>query len=66
VVPQDTGRLRPLLIQILPEVSRFIEYLNPITLPVAYVYEAVVPKGYAVHHLHERTTVPASASSLAP
>jgi hypothetical protein len=41
---------------ILSEVSHFIEYLNPITLPVANVYEIVVPKGYAVHDLHKRTT----------
>ena len=40
----------------LSTVSHFIEYLNPITLPVANVYEIVVPKGYAVHDLHERTT----------
>jgi hypothetical protein len=40
---------------ILSKVPLFIEYLNAITLPVANVYEAVVAKGYAVHHLHKRT-----------
>src|SRR5580704_6913254 len=38
------------------EVSQFIEYLDSITLPVANVYEFVVPKSYAVHDLHKRTT----------
>jgi hypothetical protein len=34
-------------------VSRFIEYLNPIALPIANVHEAIVGKSYAVHHPHE-------------
>src|SRR5271165_3430462 len=55
--PPNIGKAPPSLNpDILSEVSHFIEYLNPITLPVANVYKIVVPKGYAVHDLHKRTT----------
>jgi len=44
--------------EVLPSASAVTtsEYLNPITLPVANVYEIIVPKGYGVHNLHKRTT----------
>jgi hypothetical protein len=38
---------------ILSKLSRSIEYLNPIALPIANLHEAVVAKSYAVHHPHE-------------
>jgi len=38
---------------ILSKLSRSIEYVNPIALPIANLHEAVVAKSYAVHHPHE-------------